>query len=56
MVPMCRKLIDATLLTEKEKQWLNSYHREVVEKVRDFFKGEDGGRTMRWVERETAAI
>ncbi len=51
MVPMCRKLIDVTLLTETEKQWLNEYHREVFEKTKDYFKNDP--LTMKWLERET---
>ena len=52
MVPMCRKLIDAKLLTPDEKEWLNDYHAEVKEKTKDFFTND--ARTMRWLERETA--
>ena len=55
MVPMCRKLIDETLLTPKEKDWLNSYHKEVLAKTRLFFDGKDE-RTMKWLERETKKI
>lgn len=51
MVPMCRKLIDVALLSEKEKRWLNGYHEEVLEKTRGFFDGDE--RSLRWLERET---
>jgi Xaa-Pro aminopeptidase len=51
MVPMCRKLIDPTLLTDSEKQWLNDYHKEVYEKTRGYFT--DDPLTMKWLERET---
>ena len=51
MTPMCRKLIDPNLLTDTEKAWLNSYHQEVLEKTKDFFK-EDSW-TMEWLKRET---
>ena len=54
MVPMCRKLIDASLLTPREKEWLNAYHKEVREKVGGLFS--EDGRTMKWVERETEEI
>lgn len=40
MVPMCRKLIDVSLLTERERDWLNDYHREVLEKTKEFFEGD----------------
>ena len=52
MVPMCRKLIDVSLLAEEEKRWLNEYHAEVLEKTKGFFEGKDE-RSMKWLERET---
>lgn len=52
LVPMCRKLIDVSLLSEKEKQWLNSYHKEVLEKTGSFFKDDEVSR--KWLERECA--
>ena len=54
MVPMCRKLTDVELLTPKERQWLNSYHEEVMEKTTGFF--EKDARTMKWLERECSPI
>ncbi|XP_075591227.1 xaa-Pro aminopeptidase 1-like [Dermatophagoides farinae] len=33
MVPYCRKLIDPSLLTKEQLDWLNSYHKEVYEKL-----------------------
>ncbi|KAL9103508.1 MAG: hypothetical protein Q9163_001464 [Psora crenata] len=54
MVPYCRKLIDVELLTEKERNWVDEYHKEIWEKTKGFF--EDDERTMKWLERETAAL
>ena len=54
MVPFCRKLIDEGLLSEKERGWVNAYHKEVLEKTRGYFEGD--GRTMRWLERECAEM
>ena len=54
MVPMCRKLIDHSLLTADEKQWLNDYHSEVWGKTSGFFKNDE--RTTTWLKRETAAV
>ncbi|KZF19192.1 hypothetical protein L228DRAFT_254478 [Xylona heveae TC161] len=51
MVPMCRKLIDVSLLTDVEKSWLNFYHAAVYEKTKGFFEGDE--RTLAWLERET---
>jgi Xaa-Pro aminopeptidase len=50
MVPYCRKLIDETLLTQKEKHWLNEYHADIHAKTKDFFKGDT--LTMKWLEHE----
>jgi Xaa-Pro aminopeptidase len=52
MVPMCRKLIDVDLLSGGEKEWLNKYHKEVLEKTGHFFKEDE--RTRKWLERECA--
>lgn len=52
MVPMCRKLVDVGLLSGGEREWLNKYHREVLEKTAKFFEGD--ARTRQWLERECA--
>jgi Xaa-Pro aminopeptidase len=54
MVPMCRNLIDEKLLTFVEKEWLDSYHREVFEKTQGFFENDE--RSMKWLRRETQPI
>jgi len=54
MVPFCKKLTDVSLLTGVEKDYINKYHTEVKEKTKPFFKGDE--RTLKWLERETAAI
>ncbi|KIX10556.1 uncharacterized protein Z518_01640 [Rhinocladiella mackenziei CBS 650.93] len=54
MVPMCRKLIDPSMLDPKERDWLNAYHKEVWEKTSGFFTKDE--RTTRWLKRETAPI
>ncbi|KAJ5043170.1 uncharacterized protein L3040_004551 [Drepanopeziza brunnea f. sp. 'multigermtubi'] len=51
MVPYCRKLIDASLLTTREKRWLNEYHADIHAKTKDFF--EPGSLAMKYLERET---
>ena len=52
LVPMCRKLVDVEMLTEREREWMNAYHREVLEKTGEFFK--EDKRTKAWLERECA--
>ena len=54
VVPMCSKLIDASLLDPEEKTWLNDYHKEVWDKTSGFFKGDE--LTTKWLKRETAPI
>lgn len=54
MVPYCRKLIDETLLTAREKNWLNEYHADVHAKTKDFFPA--GSLALKWLERETTPI
>ncbi|PMD14876.1 putative Xaa-pro aminopeptidase P [Hyaloscypha hepaticicola] len=51
MVPYCRKLIDESLLTKREKNWLNEYHADVHAKTKDYFK--ENELAMKWLERET---
>lgn len=54
MVPYCRRLIDETLLTDKERKWVDDYHREIREKIGGFFEGDE--RTRKWLERETRPL
>jgi Xaa-Pro aminopeptidase len=54
MVPMCRKLIDPSLLDPEERTWLNEYHQEVWDKTSGFFKNDE--RTTKWLKRETAPL
>lgn len=54
MVPLCRKLLDVSLLTKRELEWVNNYHREVKEKTKDYFEGDE--RSLRWLERETSEL
>lgn len=54
MVPYCRNLIKNSMLNASEKEWLNSYNLEILEKTRGFF--EDDPLTMAWLLRETKQI
>lgn len=54
MVPMDPKLIDVTLLDQKEIDWVNAYHEEVWSKISPrLAKGE---LAWKWLQRECAAI
>lgn len=52
MVPYCRSLIDTELLTAGEKEWLNNYHADILEKTKGYFENDE--LTMAWLKRETA--
>ena len=59
VVPMCRKLVEESLLSESEIKWLNDYHAEVWQKTKGFFEGSDDPdkkRALEWLKRETAKI
>lgn len=51
MAPYCRKLIDESLLTDSEKQWLNESHADVLAKTKDYLANDELAR--KWLERET---
>ncbi|KAJ4987464.1 xaa-pro aminopeptidase [Stagonosporopsis vannaccii] len=52
MTPHCRNLVDISLLTEDEKQFINAYHQEVFDKTSEYFKKD--ALTLEWLKRETA--
>ncbi|KAK2749845.1 hypothetical protein FQN57_005259 [Myotisia sp. PD_48] len=54
MTPLCRKLIDLTLLTEGEKKWVNDYHAKVWEKTSGYFENDE--LTRAWLKRETQPL
>ncbi|KAF6753773.1 putative Xaa-Pro aminopeptidase P [Ephemerocybe angulata] len=54
MCPIHTKLVDASLLTPGEKQWLNDYHKEVWEKISPLLQNDT--RALEWLKRETVAI
>ncbi|KAF4972622.1 hypothetical protein FZEAL_9565 [Fusarium zealandicum] len=54
MVPYCRNLIDAKLLTSDEKEWLNEYNADVLDKTQGYFEGDDV--TLAWLKRETVRV
>ncbi len=50
--PYDRNLIDATLLSNSEKEWLNNYHRDVFEKLSPYLNNEEKS----WLKEKTAPI
>lgn len=53
---MQTKLIEASLLAPSEKQWINDYHKEVLEKVSPLLEEYQDDRALQWLKRECEAI
>ena len=51
-VPFDTRLLDISLLTKLEKDWINSYHKEVLEKIRPHV--EDS--VLKWLSNATQPI
>ena len=54
LVPMCRKLIDKSLLTPAEVKFLDTYHQEVYDKTHGYFS--EGSVALAWLQRETRPL
>jgi Xaa-Pro aminopeptidase len=54
MTPIGQNLIETSLLSEEERQWVNSYHAEVWEKTSGFFKQDE--LTLNWLKKETQPL
>lgn len=52
MVPFDRDAILPEMMTDRELQWLNDYHRKVYEALAPYFAGEE----LEWLREATAAI
>jgi len=51
LVPFDLRLLDKTLMTQGEIDWLNNYHRQVAETVGPLLQGSD----REWLEQATRA-
>ncbi|QPG74191.1 hypothetical protein FOA43_001515 [Brettanomyces nanus] len=53
-VPYCRRLINVKMLTEKEKEWINNFHRDIW----DLYRNKLSRRSWeyQWLKRETNTI
>ncbi|KAJ9117400.1 hypothetical protein QFC24_006496 [Naganishia onofrii] len=51
MCPVQVSLIDVNLLAPKEKEWINKYHGEVLQKVRPLLEEVNDTRAVQWLER-----
>lgn len=51
-VPLDRRLIDATLLTQAEQDWIDGYHRDVLSLLQDQVQGD----TLAWLQAACAPL
>lgn len=56
LVPMCRSLIDTTLISADERAWLDSYHEKVWKSLEASLTGPENARTRAWLERATRPL
>ncbi|KAI9193136.1 peptidase M24, structural domain-containing protein [Polychytrium aggregatum] len=54
LVPIQRRLIKVELLTPEERDWVNSYHQEILQKVSPLLS--ENGLALEWLKRETLPI
>lgn len=54
LVPMCQNLIDKTLLSRSDVEWLNQYHLLCRQKVGPLLANDP--LAMKWFQRETEKI
>jgi Xaa-Pro aminopeptidase len=52
LAPIDRRLIEAGLLSEAERRWLNAYHARVLKEVGDFLDGAE----LAWLKKACAAL
>lgn len=53
---MQTKLVDKMLLNNDEIKWINSYHQEILQKVRPLLEEFKDERAVAWLEKECKAI
>ncbi|KAI0084760.1 Creatinase/aminopeptidase [Irpex rosettiformis] len=54
MCPIHKNLIEESLLSPKERQWVDEYHKEVFDKVSPLLKNDE--KVLGWLERETSPL
>ena len=52
LCPLDKELIDTTLLTEKEVNWVDDYHKKVFAAVSPFLNGTE----KKWLEKKCSSI
>jgi Xaa-Pro aminopeptidase len=54
MCPIHKKLVDTSLITKEEREWLDKYHEEVYEKVSPLLTNDQ--RALEWLKRECSPL
>ncbi len=52
MAPYCKALIEWKMLTKEDVEYVNAYHKKVLEKLSPLLK--DDALTLKWLEKECA--
>ncbi|CAM9110428.1 unnamed protein product [Choristocarpus tenellus] len=53
LIPIQKKLLDLSLLTAEEEQWLNAYHQQVWSKISPFVEDTE---TLEWLKESTLPV
>jgi len=56
LVPIQRKLLDPSLLTQEEIDWLDSYHQTVKDIVGQELESQGKKQALKWLLRETKPL
>ncbi len=54
--PICRDLVDVSLLNDVEKTWFNEYHQWVAKTLPSYMQPELKGQVKDWLDKQTAAL
>ncbi|KZT70390.1 putative Xaa-Pro aminopeptidase P [Daedalea quercina L-15889] len=54
MCPIQKNLVDTSLLSPKERSWLDTYHAEILEKLSPLLKTDE--RALTWLQRECSPL
>ncbi|CAK9807708.1 Xaa-Pro aminopeptidase ApepP [Anthophora quadrimaculata] len=56
LVPIQTKLLDVSLLTDHEIEYLNNYHARCLNTLKPLLQGPENAQALEWLERETQPI
>ncbi|XP_024224252.1 xaa-Pro aminopeptidase ApepP isoform X1 [Bombus impatiens] len=56
LVPIQTKLLDVSLLTDNEIQYLNNYHTKCLNTLKPLLQGPENAQALKWLERETKSL